>query len=267
MMEYLIETPKEKHFRKAHAFLNYLKNNLQLTDDMHEMAYDYYKKAYAYGFPRRQRVGALKSKVQDHFYVTECTAACIYVAALERGKKYEIQDPFKRKREYRNITAKDIQKALNQVILNTEYKTMVISRRIETCARLIVNELGLKVKVPETTITNYDKLKREIVLRYRIKNEIKMAMSDIHDKLRVRCFNRALDMLEYYIKKKKIDVSVRGQARKPEVVASAFIYLACKKTKENITLKRLKEATGVNHESLQKVFKDINKEKIFPKSH
>src|SRR5438093_7442248 len=162
MMDYLIDTPKEKHFRKALSLLNYVRNDIQLTDDMYELAYNYYQKAYTSGYPRRHRIGALNSMVQNHFYTTECMAACIYIAALEKGKKYEIQDPFKRKREYRNITAKDIQKALNQVILNTEYKTQITYRRIETCARLIVNELGLKVKIPETPITNYDKLKREI---------------------------------------------------------------------------------------------------------
>lgn len=192
-VEYPIPTPREKHFRKALDLLNHVKSELQLTNVINEIAFDYYKKAYSHGFPRRREL-----KTKDHFYVTECISGCIYVAALEKGKKYEIQNPFERKREYRNITAKDIQKVINQVILNTEYKTRIKSGRIEVCAKLMVDKLGLNVEIPETPIINYDKLKREIALRYRIKNQIKMAMSDIHDKLRVRCFNRVLLVLVLY---------------------------------------------------------------------
>ena len=53
MMDYLIDTPKEKHFRKALSLLNYVRNDIQLTDDMYELAYNYYQKAYTSGYPRR----------------------------------------------------------------------------------------------------------------------------------------------------------------------------------------------------------------------
>jgi transcription initiation factor TFIIIB Brf1 subunit/transcription initiation factor TFIIB len=257
-VDYRIQTPKEKHFIKAEDLLYSVKDHLDLTNGLYDMAYDYYKRAYALGLPCRGKV-----KTRHHFYTTECMAACIYIATLEKGKKYKILTGLEKK-QYRTITTKDVQRALNDVILNTEYKTQITSRRIEQCARVMVNEFRLK-DIPETPpIINRQELER----KHQIKNQIKSAMSDIHDKLGMKCFDRALGMLEYYIKSKNFHVIVKGQTRKPEVVAAAFIYLACKKTKEKTTLQRLKEATEVNHESLQKVFKDLkHREKIFHKSN
>jgi transcription initiation factor TFIIIB Brf1 subunit/transcription initiation factor TFIIB len=52
-------------------------------------------------------------------------------------------------------------------------------------------------------------------------------------------------------------IIVNGHKRKPEVVAGVFIYLASKKTGEKVTLKRIKKVTGINHESLQKIFSKL----------
>jgi hypothetical protein len=238
-----------KHLAKVDLLVDNIKGDLQLNDGICQEIKYLYDKAYRKGYPRRLGHGA---RTKRYFYLTECPGACIYLAALERGKKY--QDFHDRKK--RSITPKQIQTELNkvkQIILPT-YRRQIEPSRIERCARLMVKELGLQIVVPDSPIQidfNAQKVHNQQC------NAIESAIVDIADNLGVKkCVSKALSMFESSVKRKKtIAVAVNGHKRKPEIVAGAFIYLAVKKTSEKVTLKSIKNAAGINHESFQKVLR------------
>src|SRR5437879_6381138 len=105
--ELLSQTSHKKHIINVNLLIDNIKDELGLNDDIcHEIKY-LYDKAYRHGYPRRLGHGRTKT----HFYITECVGACIYLAALSRGKRYV--DFYDRKRK--NITTKQVQNELNRV--------------------------------------------------------------------------------------------------------------------------------------------------------
>jgi transcription initiation factor TFIIIB Brf1 subunit/transcription initiation factor TFIIB len=246
--ERLSQTSHKKHLVKANLLINNLKDELQLNDRICEEIKYLYDKAYRKGYPRRLGHG---TRTKRHFYITECVGACIYLACIERGKKYE---NFHDKRK-RNITTKQIQNELNRVkqIILPRYKRQVEANKIERCARLMVNELGLQITIPNSPIPiDYNAQH----IRNQQCNDIESAIVDIADNLGVKkCVSKALSMFESSIKKDREIIIVNGHKRKPEVVAGAFIYLASKKTREKVTLKSIKQVGCINHESLQKILR------------
>jgi transcription initiation factor TFIIIB Brf1 subunit/transcription initiation factor TFIIB len=121
----------------------------------------------------------------------------------------------------------------------------------------MVKELGLQIIVPDSPIPIDFNAQH---VRNRQCNDIESAIVDMADNLGVKkCVSKALSMFESSIKKNKEIIIMNGHKRKAEVVAGAFIYLASKKTGENVTLKSIKKVAGINHESLQKIFAAILK--------
>ena len=243
---------RKKHLAKVDLLVDTIKNNLQLSDGICQDVKYLYNKSYSQGYPRRTGNGKRDGR---HFYLTECVGACIYLAALSRGKKYqEFHD-----RKKRSITTERVQNELNRVklIILPRYKRQVEPSRIERCARLMVKELGLQITIPDSPIPiDYNTQH----IRNQQRNAIESAIVDISDNLGVKkCVSKALSTFESSIRRKKEIIIVNGHKRKPEVVAGAFIYLASKKTGEKVTLKRIKKAAGINHESLQKTFAAILK--------
>ncbi len=238
---------RKKHLAKVDLLVDTIKNDLQLSDGICQDVKYLYNKAYSQGYPCRSGNGKRHGR---HFYLTECVGACIYLAALSRGKKYQ---DFHDRSKRNIITPKQIQTELNkvkQIVLPT-YKRQVEASRIERCARLMVKELGLQITIPDSPIPVDYKAHN---IHNQQCNAIESAIVDIADKLRVKkCVSKALTMFESSVRRKKIDITVNGHKRKPEVVAGAFIYLASKKTGEKVTLKSIKKVTGINHESLQKI--------------
>ncbi len=246
----LLPSNRKKHLAKVDLLIDNIKDELQLNDGICEEIKYLYDKAYRKGYPRRLGDG---TRAKKHFYLTECVGACIYLAALERGKKY--QDFYDRKK--RSITPKQIQNELNklkQVIL-PRYKRQVEASRIERCARLMVKELGLQITIPDSPVPiDYNAQH----IRNQQCNDIESAIVDMADNLGLnKCVAKALSMFESRIRKNKEILIVNGHKRKPVVVAGAFIYLASKKIGEKVTLKSIKNAAGINHESLQKIFTKI----------
>jgi transcription initiation factor TFIIIB Brf1 subunit/transcription initiation factor TFIIB len=245
--ERLSQTSHKKHLVKVNLLVNNIKDELGLNDDICTEIKYLYDKAYRQGYPRRLGYGRTKK----HFYIIECAGACVYLACIERGKKY--QDFHDRKK--RNITIKQIQTELNRIkqIVLPRYKRQLETYRIERCARLMAKELGLQITIPDSPVpVNHSTQK----IHNQQSNAIESAIVDIADILGVKkSVSKALSMFEYSIRRKKtIDVAVNGHKRKSEVVAGAFIYLASKKTGEKVTLKSIKKVAGINHESLQKIF-------------
>jgi transcription initiation factor TFIIIB Brf1 subunit/transcription initiation factor TFIIB len=158
-------------------------------------------------------------------------------------------------RKKRSVTTKQVQNELNKVkqIVLPRYKRQVEANRIERCARLMVKELGLQITIPDSPIPiDYNAQH----IRNQQRNDIESAIVDMADNLGIKkCVSKALSMFESRIEKNKEIIIVNGHKRKPEVVAGAFIYLASKKKGEKITLKRIKRAAGINHESLQKILR------------
>jgi transcription initiation factor TFIIIB Brf1 subunit/transcription initiation factor TFIIB len=240
---------RKKHLAKVDLLVDTIKNDLQLNDGICQDAKYLYNKAYSQGYPCRTGNGERDGR---HFYLTECVGACIYLAALSRGKKY--QDFHDRKK--RSITTEQVQNTLNKLIqiVLPRYKRQVERSRIERCARLMVKELGLQIIIPDSPIPIYYNAQH---IRNQQRNHIESAIVDIADNLGVtKCVSKALSMFESSIRRKKIiDVTVNGHKRKPEVVAGAFIYLAAKRTGEKVTLKSIKKVAHINHESLQKILR------------
>ena len=238
----------KKHLAKVDLLVSNIKNELQLNNGICQEIKYLYDKAYRKGYPRRFGNG---TRTKRHFYITECVGACIYLAALERGKKYiGFND-----RRKRNITTDQIQNELNKIkqIVLPRHKRQVDANRIERCARLMVKELGLQIIVPDSPIAIDFNAQH---VRNQQCSDIESAIVDMADDLGVKkCVSKALSMFESSIKKN----NVNGHKRKAEVVAGAFIYLASKKTGENVTLKSIKKVAGINHESLQKIFAAILK--------
>jgi len=250
--ERLSRTSHKMQLFKVNLLVNNIKDELGLNDDICKEIKYLYDKAYRQGYPRRTGNGRTRTK--RHFYITECVGACIYLAALSRGKKYvDFHD-----RKKRSITTKQVQTELNKVkqIVLPRYKRQVEPSRIERCANLMVKELGLQITIPDSPIPVNHNAQQ---IRNQQYNTIESAIVDIADKLRLKkCVSEALNMFESSIRRKKIiDVIVNGHKRKPEVVAGTFIHLASKKTGEKVTLKSIKQAAGINHESLQKVLRLI----------
>jgi transcription initiation factor TFIIIB Brf1 subunit/transcription initiation factor TFIIB len=248
--ERLSQISHKKHLVKVNLLINYLKDELQLNDRICEEVIYLYEKAYRKGYPRRLGHG---TRTKRHFYITECVGACVYLAALSRGKKYvDFHD-----RKKRSITTKQVQTELNKVkqIVLPRYKRQVEASRIERCARLMVRELRLQITIPHSPVpVNHSAQK----IRNEQCNAIESAIVDVVDKLRVKkCVSKALSMFESSVRRNKIGVTVNGHRRKPEVVAAAFIYLASKKTGEKVTLNSIKKVAGINHESLQKIFANL----------
>jgi len=243
---------RKKHLAKVDLLVDNIKNDLALSDGICQEIKYLYDKAYRKGYPRRLGDG---TRTKRHFYLTECVGACIYLAALERGKKY--RDFYDRKKK--NITPMQIQNELNRIkkIVLPRYKRVVEPSRIERCARLMVKELGLQMTIPPAPVTvNHN----AIMIHNQQRNAIKYAIIDIADKLGVKkCVSKSLSMLESSVRKNNKIIIVNGHKRKSEVVAGAFIYLASKKTGEKVTLKRIKRTAGINHESLQKIFTELEK--------
>jgi transcription initiation factor TFIIIB Brf1 subunit/transcription initiation factor TFIIB len=244
--ERLSQTSHKKQLFKVNLLVNNIKDELGLNDDICTEIKYLYDKAYRQGYPRRLGYGRTKK----HFYITECAGACVYLACMERGKKY--QDFHDRKK--RNITIKQIQTELNRIkqIVLPRYKRHLETYRIERCARLMVKELGLQITIPDSPISiDYDAQH----IRNQQCNDIESAIVDIADNLGLnKCVAKAISMFESRIRKNKEILIVNGHKRKPVVVAGAFIYLASKKTGEKVTLKNIKNVVGINHESLQKIF-------------
>jgi transcription initiation factor TFIIIB Brf1 subunit/transcription initiation factor TFIIB len=240
---------RKKHLAKVDLLVDNIKNDLALSDGICQEIKYLYDIAYRKGYPRRLGHGRTKR----HFYLTECIGACVYLAALERGKKY--QDFHDRKK--RSITPKQIQNELNRIrqIILPRYKRQVEASRIERCARLMVKELRLQIIIPDSPIP-VDHNARKI--RNQQRNAIESAIVDIADNLGVtKCVSKALSMFESNVRKNKEIIIVNGHKRKPDVVAGIFIYLASKKVGEKVTLKSIKKVTGINHESLQKIFSKL----------
>jgi transcription initiation factor TFIIIB Brf1 subunit/transcription initiation factor TFIIB len=247
--ERLSQTSHKMQLFKVNLLVNNIKDELGLNDDICKEIKYLYDKAYRQGYPRRTGNGRTRTK--RHFYITECVGACIYLAALSRGKKYvDFHD-----RKKRSITTKQVQTELNKVkqIILPRYKRQVEPSRIERCARLMVKELRLQITIPDSPIPVNHKAQN---IRNEQCNAIESAIVDIADNLGVKkCVSKALSMFEDSIRRKKtIDVAVNGHKRKSEVVAGAFIYLASKKRGEKVTLKSIKKVAGINQESLQKIF-------------
>ena len=246
--ERLSQTSHKMQLFKVNLLVNNIKDELGLNDDICKEIKYLYDKAYRQGYPRRTGNGRTRTK--RHFYITECVGACIYLAALSRGKKYvDFHD-----RKKRSITTKQVQTELNKVkqIVLPRYKRQVEASRIERCARLMVKELGLQIIIPDSPATIDHNVQR---IHNQQCNAIEAAIVDIADTLGVKkCVSKALSMFESSVRKNKQIIDVNGHKRKPEVVAGAFIYLASKKTGEKVTLKSIKKDAGINHESLQKIF-------------
>jgi Transcription factor TFIIB repeat len=241
---------RKKHLAKVDLLINNIKDELQLNDGICQDIKYFYDKAYTRGYPRRTGKGERDGR---HFYLTECVGACIYLAALSRGKKY--QDFHDRKK--RSITTEQVQNTLNKLIqiILPRYKRQVEASRIERCARLMVKELRLQITIPDSPIP-VDHNARKI--RNQQRNAIESAIVDIADNLGVtKCVSKALSMFESNVRKNKEIIIVNGHKRKPDVVAGIFIYLASKKVGEKVTLKSIKKVTGINHESLQKIFSKL----------
>jgi hypothetical protein len=249
----LLPSDRKKHLAKVDLLVDNIKNDLALSDGICQDVKYLYNKAYRQGYPRRTGNGKRDGR---HFYLTECVGACIYLAALSRGKKYMSFND----RKKRNITAEQVQNQLNRVkqIVLPRYKRQVEASRIERCARLMVEELGLQITIPPTPVIIDHNVQR---IHNQQCNAIEAAIVDIADTLGVKkCVSKALSMFEDSIRRKKtIDVAVNGHKRKSEVVAGAFIYLASKKIGEKVTLESIKKVAAVNHESLQKIFAAILK--------
>jgi transcription initiation factor TFIIIB Brf1 subunit/transcription initiation factor TFIIB len=239
---------RKKHLAKVDLLIDTIKNDLQLSDGICQDVKYLYNKAYRQGYPRRTGNGKRDGR---HFYLTECVGACIYLAALSRGKKYMSFNNGKK----RNITAEQVQNQLNRVkqIVLPRYKRQVEATRIERCARLMVEELGLQITIPDSPIPiDYNAQH----IRNQQCNDIESAIVDLADNLGVKkCVSKALSMFESRMKRNKKVIAVDGHRRKPDVVAGAFIYLASKKTHEKVTLKSIKEVATINHESLQKILR------------
>ena len=243
---------RRKHLARVDLLVDNIKNELALSEGICQEIKYLYDKAYRKGYPRRLGDG---TRTKRHFYLTECVGACIYLAALSRGKKYQ---DF-RDRKKRSITTEQVQNTLNKLvqIVLPRYKRQVEPSRIERCARLMVKELGLQIIVPDSPIPIDFNAQH---VRNRQCNDIESAIVDMADNLGVKkCVSKALSMFESSIKKNKEIIIMNGHKRKAEVVAGAFIYLASKKTGENVTLKSIKKVAGINHESLQKIFATILK--------
>jgi transcription initiation factor TFIIIB Brf1 subunit/transcription initiation factor TFIIB len=245
----LLPSDRKKHLAKVDLLVDNIKNDLALSDGICQDVKYLYNKAYSQGYPCRTGNGKRDGR---HFYLTECIGACIYLAALSRGKKY--QDFHDRKK--RSITTERVQNELNRVkqIILPRYKRQVEPSRIERCARLMVKELDLQITIPDSSIPvdhNAQKIRNQQC------SAIESAIVDISDNIGVKkCVSKALSMFETSVKRKKtIDVAVNGHKRKSEVVAGAFVYLASKKTDEKVTLKSIKKVASINHESLQKVLR------------
>jgi len=247
--ERLSQTSHKMQLFKVNLLVNNIKDELGLNDDICKEIKYLYDKAYRQGYPRRTGNGRTRTK--RHFYITECVGACIYLAALSRGKKYvDFHD-----RKKRSITTKQVQTELNKVkqIVLPRYKRQVEASRIERCARLMVKELGLQITIPPTPVIIDHNVQR---IHNQQCNAIEAAIVDIADKLGVKkCVSKALSMFESSVRRNKEIIIVNGHKRKPDVVAGVFIYLASKKTGERVTLKSIKNVTGINHESLQKVLR------------
>jgi len=171
----LLPADRKKHLANVDLLVDNIKNDLALSDGICQDVKYLYNKAYRQGYPRRTGNGKRDGR---HFYLTECVGACIYLAALERGKKYEgFYD-----RKKRNITPKQIQNELNRVkqIVLPRYKRQVEASRIERCARLMVNELGLQITIPNSPIQVDYRAQR---IRNQQCNAVKSAIVDIADKL------------------------------------------------------------------------------------
>jgi transcription initiation factor TFIIIB Brf1 subunit/transcription initiation factor TFIIB len=237
-----------KHLTKVNLLVDNIKDELALNDGICEEIKYLYDKAYRKGYPRRLGDG---TRTKKHFYLTECVGACIYLAAIERGKKYMSFHDRKKK----SITPKQIQTELNRLrhIILPRYKRQVEPSRIERCGRLMVKELGLQITIPDSPIPIDYNAQRK---RNQQCNDIESAILDIADNLGVKkCVSKALSMFESSIRRNKEIIIVNGHKRKPEVVAGTFIYLAAEKTGEKVTLKSIKKVAHINHESLQKILR------------
>ena len=173
-----------------------IKNDLQLSDGICQDIKYLYNKAYSQGYPRRTGNGKRDGR---HFYLTECVGACIYLAALSRGKKYQNFHDGKK----RSITTEQVQNELNRVkqIILPRYKRQVEPSRIERCARLMVKELGLQITIPDSPVPiDYNAQH----IRNQQRNDIESAIVDIADNLGVKkCVSKALSMFESSIRKNK----------------------------------------------------------------
>lgn len=251
---------KDKHLTKVQILVNNIKDELELNDSLcNEIVY-LYTKAYREGYPCRSGIG----RNGKHYFLTECLGASIYIAALAKGKKYKtselVWDKDKKGRqryEYRNITFEQIQNVLNKVIPRYGYKPIKSTSRIERCARLMVKELDLKMKLPPIQVIDYKaKVNRKILI-----DKIKFAIVDITDKLQVKpkVVTKALSMFESSIRRQIIDTDVHGHKRKPKMVAAAFIDLACRQTKEKVRQDQLRQVAGVGRESFFKIKKILTR--------
>jgi transcription initiation factor TFIIIB Brf1 subunit/transcription initiation factor TFIIB len=242
---------RKKHLAKVGLLVDTIKNDLQFSDGICQDVKYLYKKAYSQGYPCRTGNGKRDGR---HFYLTECVGACIYLASLSRGKRYvEVYD-----RKRKNITPKQVQNELNRVkqIVLPRYKRHVEASRIERCARLMVKELGLQIRIPDSPPTIDHTAQR--ILNQQC-SAIESAIVDIADNLGVtKSVSKALSMFESKVRRNKEIIFVNGHKRKPDVVAGAFIYLAAKKTNEKVTLKSIKKIGCINHESLQKILANLS---------
>lgn len=277
LLEREFNTPTIKQMNKAELLITYIKDKLDLNDSICEEIKRIYIKAFKRGIPRRPGEAGKGRR----FYLTECVAACLYIALLPTRKKYydvrgfmryeELSDP-NEKRQYRRgssiprfeyITPERIEKALNSLIkatqLNRYYRHEITSERIERCARLIVKEYGLQVKIPHIPKPFvYKGSDKESFYRYRQK--FTKAIDDITVKLGPgKYLDKAFNKFDYRLTKIGIDlIASNGHERKPSVVAAAFVYLASKKTGKKITFRAVQKAVGCGTKSLQKTLRLIN---------
>jgi transcription initiation factor TFIIIB Brf1 subunit/transcription initiation factor TFIIB len=183
----------------------------------------------------------------------------------------ELSDP-NEKRRYRRgcsiprfeyITPERIQNELNSLIkgtqLNKYYRHEITSERIERCARLIVKECGLSIKIPDLPKPFvYKGSDKELIFRYRKK--FTQVIYDMAVELGLgRYLDKAFNMFDYRLRKIGIDlIATNGHERKPSVVAAAFVYLASKKTGKKITFRAVQKAVGCGTKSLQKTLELLN---------
>jgi transcription initiation factor TFIIIB Brf1 subunit/transcription initiation factor TFIIB len=251
------QSSRDKHFKKVHLLIDHIKDELQLNESICQQIKFLYIKAYKQGYPRRLGTG----RNIKHFYLTECIGACIYVAALQKRKKYRTSKVTWDKKgrpiyETRRITAEQIKTELNKVkqIVLPEYKE-IKTGRIERCAKLMAEEFGLQITIPNPSIT-FDR--DAYVIRKKQLNAIESSIADICQKLNVnKSLSAALKLFESSIRRKKIGLTVNGHLRKPEMVASVFVDLACRKNGEKIKLDRLRKVAGVGRESFFKTKRAI----------
>jgi hypothetical protein len=169
---------RKKHLAKVDLLVDTVKNDLQLSDGICEDIKYLYNKAYRQGYPCRTGNGERDGR---HFYLTECVGACIYLAALSRGKKYKSFND----RKKRNITPMQVQNELDRVkrIILPRYKRQVEPSRIELCARLMVKELGLQITIPDSPVIIDHNVQR---IHNQQCSAIESAIVDIADKLGVK---------------------------------------------------------------------------------